>query len=280
MPDPFSDLQKITSIPITFFTYLASIEKYSLVLRALIWKDFLLRFRHRWFNSFSVFLQPMITVVIICFAFEGFVSPIFHQRDYPVCVYLGVLVWQFISRSINLAGTALRSNKNVLTRTYFPRILIPCAAIFGGLTDFFVGFPGLLLCIWFFKVPVSIFSLIGLIPFIGLMVVVGFGTSFWLSILDYKYDDISYMMPFLTQFLFIASPITYIPSGFSRAVSFVYSLNPIVAVLGGMRHSLVGKPAPTAISFSVSIFSAFALLIGGAWMFCINEPKIADTGDT
>jgi lipopolysaccharide transport system permease protein len=193
----------------------------------------------------------------------------------PVFYFAGMLPWLLFANSLSQAGNSLISNQNLITKVYFPRLVIPIAAVLTGVIDFAIGMLMLLvIMVWYHIVPGP---QILLMPFFLLLTLAAsLAVGLWLSALNVEYRDVRYVIPFLTNFWFFVTPVV-IPSSmiakpWKRAI---FGLNPLSGVVDGFRWCMYGKPAP-GIMLGVSCITITLLLIGGTFYFRRMEKTFAD----
>jgi len=195
---------------------------------------------------------------------------------YPIFAYSALLLWQFFAKSLTEASMSLVVNERLITKAYFPRLLVPSAAVLGGLVDFALALIILAAMMAYYGIAVR--PTILTIPFFLLVAVVtALGVSFWLSALDVMYRDVRYTLPFLTQIWFFATPVVYPSSLVPEEWRALYGLNPMVGVVEGFRWALLGISSPPSPSMlAVSTVSAAAILLAGTACFRYIERTLAD----
>ena len=223
-------------------------------------------------------LQPLLTMVVFTVVFNkalGIKSP---SSDVPYAVFsfTGLLPWQFFAGALTRSGVSLVGNSNLLTKVYFPRLVIPISAVLGGLVDLGISFLVLL----------ALMAAYGIAPtwhvvFLPLFVLFAFASavavSLWLSALNVLYRDVQYIIPFLVQLWMFVSPVIYpinsIPAGPLRVA---FALNPMTGVIGGFRWALLGQQFPPGGYLWVSLAAVVVLLLGGLLYFKRMERVFAD----
>jgi lipopolysaccharide transport system permease protein len=197
---------------------------------------------------------------------------------YPVIVFAGLLPWQFFSAALSEASNSLIGNTNLITKIYFPRLIIPASAIIVSFVDFAISFGLLLLVMLFYSYlpPVQIF----LLPvFIILAFLVAFGAGLYITALNVKYRDFRYIIPFIVQFGIYITPVGYssvvIAEKYSQQVRLLYSLNPVVGVIDGFRWCITGEPIYWPGLLLSSIVALFFVWLGIRY-FRKTEKSFAD----
>lgn len=212
----------------------------------LSWRDIKVRYKQTVIGAAWGVIRPFLTMLVFSIVF-GRIAGLAQKGGppYPVIVFAGLLPWQFFSAALSEASNSLIGNTNLITKIYFPRLIIPASAIIVSLVDFAISFGLLLLIMLFFQYmpPVQIF----LLPvFIVLAFLVAFGAGLYVTALNVKYRDFRYIIPFIVQFGIYITPVGYsssvIAQKYSDQVRFWYSLNPVVGVIDGFRWCITGEP--------------------------------------
>ncbi len=250
---------------------------YRELLYFLTWRDVLVRYKQAVLGVAWAALQPFLTMVVFTLVFNralGVESPD-ARIPYTVFSLTGLLPWQFFAGALSRSGVSLVGNASLITKVYFPRLVIPLSAVLAGLVDFLISFVVLLI----------LMAIYGIVPtwqmaFVPLFVLVAITTalavSLWLSALNVLYRDVQYVIPFLVQLWMFVSPVIYatedIPAGPLRVA---FALNPMTGVIGGFRWALLGQQFPGTYIW-VSMATVVLLLVGGAFYFRRMERVFAD----
>jgi lipopolysaccharide transport system permease protein len=248
---------------------------YRELLYFLTWRDVKVRYKQAALGVAWAVIQPIMTMVIFSVIFGNLAKLPSDGIPYPVFSFVALLPWQLFAGSLQRAGTSLVGNANLLTKVYFPRLIIPLSAIGAGLVDFAISFLVLLgLMVYFGIMPtIAIFTL----PlFILLALLTALAVGLWLSALNVQYRDVQHLIPFLIQAWMYASPVAYsaglIPAGPARLV---YGLNPLAGVIQGFRWALLGASPPDEMLW-VSVAVVLVLLVSGLYYFRRMEQTFAD----
>jgi lipopolysaccharide transport system permease protein len=243
----------------------------------LTWRDVLVRYKQAVLGVAWAVLQPVLTMIVFTVVFNralGVKSP-YSGVPYEVFSFSGLLAWQFFAGALGRSGVSLVGNANLLTKVYFPRLVIPLSAVLAGLVDFAISFVVLLILMAAYGIFPS-WEIIFLPLFLLLAVVTALGVSLWLSALDVLYRDVQYIIPFLVQLWMFVSPVIYsigdIPEG---ALRVIYSLNPMTGVIGGFRWALLGQEFPGDYLW-ISTAVVMVVLVGGLFYFKRMERVFAD----
>lgn len=253
--------------------------------RELIWiltlRDIKVRYKQTLLGVAWAVIQPLFTMLVFS-VFFGYLAGIGNRLEngipYSISTFCALLPWQLFANALNNAGNSLVGSQNLITKVFFPRLIIPLSAVLSGLIDFAVGLCILLgLMLWYGIVPG--WQVVTLPLFIGLAFGAALAVGLWLSALNVEYRDIRYVIPFLTQFWMFLSPIAY-PSSLVREQSewlyTLYGLNPLTGVIEGFRWALLGKAQAPGIMLLVSVGVVALLLLGGMLYFRRMEKHFAD----
>jgi lipopolysaccharide transport system permease protein len=257
---------------------LRELWKYRELLYFLTWRDILVRYKQAVIGVAWAVLQPVLTMIVFTIVFNralGIQSPA-SDVPYAVFSFTGLLPWNFFAGALSRSGVSLVGNASLLTKVYFPRLVIPISAVLAGLVDLGIAF----------LVLIGLMAGYQIVPtwhivFLPFFVLLGFATalsvSLWLSALNVLYRDVQYVIPFLVQLWMFVSPVIYpiseIPAGPLRVA---FALNPMTGVIGGFRWALLGQEFPPGGYFWISSTVVLVLLIGGLYYFKRMERTFAD----
>jgi lipopolysaccharide transport system permease protein len=260
---------------------LADLWAYRELVVFLTMRDIRVRYKQAVLGIGWAILQPLMTMLIFTFIF-GTLAKLPPDSGipaawYPVFSFAGVLPWQLFQGSLQRSGISLVGNSNLLTKVYFPRLIIPIAAVGAGLVDFCISFLVMIGLMFYFKVPVSL-NILWLPAFVLLALMTALSVGLWLSALNVQYRDIQHMIPFMLQAWMYASPVAYSIDivNVSPIWRLVYGLNPMAGVIQGFRWAIIGSNPPDAIMF-VSVAVVVVLMISGLYYFRRMERHFADT---
>ncbi len=239
-------------------------------------RDLKIRYRQAVVGIAWAVLQPLTTMLIFLVLFRLLGrDPTSPGIPYAVSAFCGLLPWQLFATSLRDGSMSLVTNRDLVTKVYFPRTLLPLATVMCGLVDLAIGSVVLaLLMAWFHVVPGP--QILALPLFLLLAVVLAFAGALWFAALNALYRDIGYIVPFLVQIGFLISPVMYETGSLIPSSWWLYGLNPMVAVIEGVRWSLLGTPMPTPVMMLLSFCVATALLVSGLFYFRRVETWIAD----
>jgi lipopolysaccharide transport system permease protein len=254
---------------------LRELWQYRELLYILIWRDIKVRYKQTAVGAAWAVIQPFLAMVVFSLIFGRLAKIPSEGLPYPIFAYSALLPWQFFAKALTEASTSLVVNERVITKVYFPRLLVPTAVVLAGLLDFGIAFLILLGMMVFYGITPSWFILF--VPlFLLLAIITALGVSFWLSALDVEYRDVRYTLPFLTQLWFFATPVVYPSTIVPPSWRALYGLNPMVGVIEGFRWALLGSAPPDLRMLLVSSLLASLLFMSGLIYFRRMERTLAD----
>jgi lipopolysaccharide transport system permease protein len=242
----------------------------------MIWRDIKVRYKQTLLGAAWAVIQPVLTMLVFNFVFGTVAKVPTEGIPYPIFSYTALLPWGLFTAALNNASRSLTSNQNMVTKIYFPRLVLPLASVLGGLVDFAIAFLILIVMMVYYKVTPT--AAIWTLPlFLLLTVVTALGVALWLSAINVQYRDVNYVLPFLTQFWLFLTPVAYSAKVISEKWQIVYSLNPMAGVVNGFRWALLGTKTGPNLNMAVSIGIALIFLISGLFYFRSMERTFADT---
>ena len=254
---------------------LGELWQYRELLYFLTLRDIKIRYKQTALGVAWVVLQPLITMLIFSVIFGQLAKLPSDGIPYPVFSYAALLPWGLFSGALQRAGTSLVTSSNLITKVYFPRLVIPVSAVAAGLVDFVISFVALLGLMLYYKI-VPTWMILTIPFFMVLALLTTLAVSLWLSALNVQYRDVQYMIPFLIQVWMYASPVAYsaglVPAGRWRII---YGLNPLAGVIQGFRWALLGGNPPDEL-MAISTVIVLVLLASGLFYFRRMEKTFAD----
>ncbi|HME44457.1 MAG TPA: ABC transporter permease [Syntrophorhabdales bacterium] len=241
----------------------------------LVWRDIKVRYKQTAIGAAWVILQPLLTMLIFTLIFGILVRVPSEGLPYSVFVYTALVPWSYFSEAVSRGGLSLVANTNLISKVYFPRLVIPISSVVTPVIDFVLSFFILLGLIAWFNIKPT-WAIATLPVFLLLTIVTAFAVSIWFSAVNVKYRDVGYTIPFLIQFWMFASPIVYPISIIPARWRPIYSLNPLVGVVEGFRWALLGKESPNFWAMGISVAGVLILLAGGILYFRRMERTFAD----
>ncbi len=254
---------------------LAELWEYRELLYFLTWRDIKVRYKQTALGVAWAIIQPFFTMLIFYFSFGKLAKIPSDGLPYPLFCYAALVPWSFFANGLTQSSNSLVGSANLITKVYFPRLTIPLATVLSGAVDFALAFALLAGMMAWFGVSLSV-KVFFLPLFILLALVTSLGVGLWLSALNVEFRDVRYVVPFITQFWMLATPIAYPSSLLSNPWKTIFGLNPMTGVVEGFRWALLGtNTSPGSIIF-VSSFASLLILIGGAFYFRRMEKTFAD----
>ena len=242
----------------------------------LTWRDIKVHYKQTAIGVAWAVLQPLAMMVVFTLFFGRMAGMPSEGVPYPVFVLAGLVPWQLFSRALSESSGSLVTDQRLITRVYFPRLIVPLSTVLAAIVDLFVALGLLLILMPIFGVWPD--ARIALLPaFVLLLLVTALGAGFWLSALNVEYRDVRYAVPFLTQFWLFVTPVIYPTSQVPEGWRFLYALNPMVAAVEGFRWSLLGVGQGPSAVMAVSSAVALLLFLTGIVWFRRLERTFVDT---
>lgn len=255
---------------------LGELWRYRELLYFLTWRDVKVRYKQTLLGAAWAILQPLLTMLIFTLLFGRFAGIPSGGVPYPVFAYAGLLIWTFFSNSVINSGNSLTGNANLITKVYFPRILIPTAAVAAGLVDLALAFVVQIGLMVYYRVPLT--AALAMVPVLVLMAtMLALGVGTWLSALNVKYRDIRYAIPFLIQIWMFVSPIIYPLDMLPAKWQWLLAINPLTGIVHNFRVALLGHGAFDWRLLSISLAVTVVFLIYSMFSFRRMERYFADT---
>lgn len=244
----------------------------------MIWREIKVRYKQTMLGAAWAIIQPVLTMIVFTIIFGGIAKlPTDGNIPYPIFSYTALLPWGLFVAALNQASRSLTSNQNMVSKIYFPRLVLPLASVLSGLIDFVIAFVILIGLMIYYKVTPSINVLWALPLFLLLTIVTALGVALWLSAINVRYRDVNYALPFMTQFWLFATPVAYSSNLISEKWQLVYMLNPMAGVVNGFRWALLGVGNGPDAGLWISVGIALLVLISGLFYFRNMEKTFADT---
>lgn len=254
---------------------LKSLWDYRELVYFLVWRDVKVRYKQTAVGIAWVILQPLFTTMLFLLIFSRLARIPSDGVPYPLFAYSALLSWNLFAQSLTRGGDSVVQNANLITKIYFPRLILPMAAILSPLVDFTVGFLMLAAMMGWYGVTPGI-QVLALPLFIVLTITTALAVSLWFSALNVRYRDVTHAVPFVVQSWMFLSPVAYPVSMIPEKWRFLYSLNPMAGVIEGFRWALLGHRAPDFQVIAISTAVVLAILIPGLIYFRQTERTFAD----
>jgi lipopolysaccharide transport system permease protein len=256
--------------------YWQDLWRYRELFYFLAWRDILVRYKQTAIGIAWALIRPFLTMVVFTVVFGKLAKLDDGSVPYPILVFSALLPWQFFSNSLSECSNSLIANSNLLSKVYFPRLIVPTSAIVVSFVDFLISGMILLgLMAWFNFVPS--WRILTLPVFILIACAASMGAGLWLAALNVKYRDFRFVVPFIVQFGLYISPVGFSSSIVPEQWRLIYALNPMVGVIDGFRWAILGgNYSLHPLGFTLSLLIVFLLLISGVWYFRKTERFFAD----
>jgi lipopolysaccharide transport system permease protein len=247
------------------------------------WRDLKVRYKQTALGVVWAVLQPFLRMVVFSLLFGGIAQLSSGGLPYPLFNFAGLLPWTLFAKALGDAGRSMITNRNMITKVYFPRMIIPLASVLGGLVDFAIAFLVLIgMMVYYDLKPGSGFEFVWswallTLPFLLLLTLVtALGASLWLSAMNVIYRDVGYILPFLTELWFFLTPVVYSSSEIPEELQWLYSINPMTGVVEGFRWALLGTDTAPGPMIVVASIVSLIMLVTGLFYFRRMERSFAD----
>ncbi len=247
--------------------------------RELFWflalRDILVRYKQAVIGIVWSVLQPLLTMIVFSIIFGRLAKLPSDGVPYPILIFTALLPWQFFAQSMSSSSQSIVGSASIISKVYFPRLIIPTSAVISGIIDFCISFVILIgMMVWYKIVPTA--NIIYLPLFLLLAFVAALGVGLWLSALNVEFRDVFYVVPFLAQAGQYISPVAYSSSIIPEKWKLLYSLNPMAGVIDGFRWCILGTATPNWTSIILSAVSVLVIFVGGLLYFRKMERTFAD----
>lgn len=241
----------------------------------LVWRDFRLRYTQTVVGLVWAIVKPLSVVAIFNLVFGWLVQLPSDGLPYPIFAYCALLPWQLFSYTLVGISACLVANQNLLTKVYFPRLVLPLSVLVMGWLDFLIALTVLIGMVLYYRVPLTGNLWVALL-FVLLASMTAMGVGLWLSVLNVRYRDVGHMLPFLLQGWLFVTPVIYPSSLVPDSWRIVMGLNPLVSVVDGMRWAILGSVSPPVSMVALSVGVAALLFLSGVYWFRRTEQTFAD----
>lgn len=254
---------------------LAEIWRYRELLWFLAWRDIKIRYKQTVLGAGWAIIQPLFTMIVFSIFFGRLAKVPSDGQPYPVFALCALVPWQLFAYALTQSSNSVVAEQRLITKVYFPRLIIPIASVLSGLIDFLIAFALLLVFMAWYDVYPG-WAILTVPLFALLAIATALAVGLWLSALNVQYRDFRYTVPFLTQFWMFASPVAYSSSLVPEDWRMWYGLNPMAGVIEGFRWALLGGTECAWGTLAVSILTVSMLLVGGVYYFRRMERTFAD----
>src|SRR5437870_305566 len=254
---------------------LRELWEYRELLYFLMWRDIKVRYKQTALGATWAIIQPFLTMVVFSIFFGSLGKIPSDGIPYPIFAFTALVPWGFFANGLSQSSNSLVGSSHLITKVYFPRLIVPLGSVLSGIVDFLVAFGMLLVMMLYYGLMPSL-NVLWLPLFVLLALVTSLGVGLWLSALNVEYRDVRYIVPFITQFWLFATPIAYPSSLLHEPWRTIYGLNPMVGVVEGFRWALLGSNSAPGPIIAVSSGAAILILVTGAFYFRRMEKTFAD----
>ena len=260
---------------------LSEIWNYRELLYFLVWRDVKIRYKQTILGAAWAILQPLLTMVVFTIFFGGLAKVGSDGLPYPIFSYAGLLPWTFFAQGLTQSSASIVSDSSLITKVYFPRLVIPVASVLAPIVDFAISFCVLLGMMAWYRIPPAA-AVVWLVPLLLLAMVTALGVGLWLSALSVEYRDVRFIVPFFVQIWLFVTPVIYPASKVTAKLvqlglpPWLYGLNPMAGVVEGFRWALLGTGTLHGSVLVASAAVASLLVVSGAFYFRRMERSFAD----
>lgn len=254
---------------------LGDLWRFRELLYFLFLRDIKIRYKQTALGAGWAILQPVLTMVVFTLIFGGLAKVSTDGSPYPIFSFAGLLPWNFFAHGVSRSSSSLVENAQLITKVYFPRLVLPIATALAPIVDFAIAFVILLAMMAWYRIAPT-WRMATLPLFLGLAFGSSLSISLWLSAINVRYRDVRHAVPFLVQFGLFISPVAYPASAVREEWQLIYSLNPMVGVIEGFRWALLGNTSPNWTMVAISAAVVLVLLVTGLLYFKKMELTFAD----
>ena len=254
---------------------LGDLWEYRELVYFLTWRDIKVRYKQTVLGAAWAILQPVLTMLVFSLFFGRLARMPSEGVPYPIFTFAALVPWSFFANGLTQSSNSLVGSANLITKVYFPRLIVPVATVLSGVIDFLLAFLVLVVMMGYYRITPPA-TVVWLPLFLLLAVMASLGTGLWLSAMNVQFRDVRYTVPFLTQFWLFATPIAYPSSLLHQPWRTIFGINPMVGAVEGFRWALFGHAAPPVTVVAVSFVSATLVLVTGALYFRRMERTFAD----
>jgi lipopolysaccharide transport system permease protein len=255
--------------------YWHDLWRYRELLYFLAWRDILVRYKQTVIGIFWALIRPMLTMAILTVVFGRIAQMPSNGIPYPILVFTGMLPWQFFATAFSESSNSVVLNSGMISKVYFPRIVIPMSSVITSMVDFVISFAIMMLILFYYQYNPNI-KAVFLPLFIILVFATAFGAGLWVSALMVRYRDFKYIIPFIIQFGLYISPVGFSSSVIPEKWNLIYILNPMVGIIDGFRWAILNDYPIQIASLISSVLSVTLIILSGIWYFRKTEKEFAD----
>jgi lipopolysaccharide transport system permease protein len=254
---------------------LRALWEYRELLYFLAWRDIKVRYKQTVLGAAWAIIHPVATMLIFTIVFGRLAKIPSDNIPYPIFCFCALLPWNYFASAFSRSSGSLVNNAHLISKVYFPRLVIPISSLLSGLLDFAIAFLVLIGMMFYYHIVPTI-TILWLPVFMLMAIATALGVGLWLGALNVQYRDIGYLVPFLSQVWMYATPVVYPSSLIPEKWRLIYGLNPMAGVIEGFRWALIGRGTKPGPMFLVSALATIILLVSGAFYFRRMEKTFAD----
>jgi lipopolysaccharide transport system permease protein len=256
---------------------LGEVWRYRELLQLLVWRNTIVRYKQSIVGIGWALIQPLTSMVIFSLIFGQLAKLPSDGIPYPVFTYVALLPWQYFAGCLTGSGNSLVGGAQLVSKVYFPRLILPLSTLFTGLVDFTVSFTVLLgMMVWYRQYITITWGIVLLPLFLLMAMMTALAVGLWLTSLMVKYRDVQHLLPFLVQVWMYLTPVAYSATLIPAGWRLVYALNPMAGVIDGFRWALLGRSQPDWGALAISAVVTILLLLGGLYYFRRTEKTFVD----
>lgn len=259
----------------TFFSEIKEIWQYKDLFYFLSWRDIKVRYKQTMIGIAWALFQPFMTMIVFSIFFGNFAKMPSDGIPYPIFVYVGLLIWQFFSASLDQASSSLIGNQAIVTKVYFPRLILPISSILTNFIDFFIASVMLIVLMFYYHYTPRLISLMILPLLLFVTFLSALGLGLFLSAINVKYRDVRYVLPFFIQILMFLTPVIYPPS-IMKKYSWILAMNPMTGVIKAARAAIFGNAPINWLLVFISGIVGLIMFFLGLYFFKKTEAYFAD----
>jgi lipopolysaccharide transport system permease protein len=250
------------------------IWRYRELLYFLAWRDVTIRYKQTVLGILWAFIQPFIKLVVFSVIFGGIAKINYEGYPPPIYIFAGLLPWQFFSEALSRSSSSVAGSANLITKVYFPRLIVPLSSVGACLVDFAISFAILFGLMLWYGVPITL-STLAILPLVVLTILAALGTGILLSAFNVTYRDFQYLIPFGIQIWFFLTPVVYPVRVIPQKWQWLIALNPMTGIVDAYRSAILGKPFEWG-NLAISLVVAAAVFVAGLFYFRRMESSFAD----
>ena len=254
---------------------LREVWAYRELLYFFVWRDVKIRYKQTAIGVLWVVLQPVLNMLVFTLIFGRLAKLPSDGLPYPVFYFAALVPWTYFAYALQMTTNVVVENQRLITKVYFPRLILPISSALSGLVDFAIGFVVLVIFALAYRIHPT-FAALWLPVFLLLALLTALGVGLWLSALNALYRDVRYVIPFLVSFWMFASPVAYPSSLVPARWRWIYGLNPMAGVIDGFRWAITGRGSAPSLLLLASSFAVALVLLGGLVFFNRMETTVAD----